>query len=112
MPTAAFDWSEYLALANHLATNHDEASHRSAISRAYNWVYHKATERAVASGCQDPKNHVKLWDLYTKGQSDRACIKLSRMGDRMKKERIEADYLHSLLQSPKTATPLIAERRY
>lgn len=92
MPTVAFDWSEYLALAKRLATNNDEASRRSAISRAYYCVYHKATERAVASGCQDPKSHVKLWDLYTKGQSDKACIKLFNIGNRMKKERVEADY--------------------
>ena len=92
MPAAAFDWSEYLALANQLAANSGEASHRSAISRAYYCIYHKAAERAVASGCQNPRNHVGLWELYSNNQSNRACLELARMGDRMKKERVEADY--------------------
>jgi uncharacterized protein (UPF0332 family) len=92
MGSPVFDWSEYLTLANQLAANSDEASHRSAISRAYYCVYHKASERAVASGCVDPKRHVELWNLYTNKQTDKACIKLATMGDRMKKERVEADY--------------------
>jgi len=87
MPSPVFDWSEYLTLANQLAANNDEASHRSAMSRAYYCVYHKATERAVASGCHDPKTHVGVWNLYSNNQNDRACLKLARMGDRMKKER-------------------------
>jgi len=92
MASPVFDWSEYLTLANQLATNGDEASHRTAMSRAYYCVYHKAPEQAVASGCVDPKSHVKLWNLYSDKQTDRDCIKLAKMGDRMKKERVAADY--------------------
>jgi hypothetical protein len=92
MASPVFDWSDYLTPANQLATNGDEASHRTAISRAYYCVYHKATEHAVASGCVDPQSHVRLWNLYADKQTDRACIKLGRVGDRMKKERVDADY--------------------
>jgi uncharacterized protein (UPF0332 family) len=91
MPAPLFDWSEYLTLANQLAANKDEASHRSAMSRAYYCVYHKAAQRAVAGGSPDPKSHVKIWDLYKNSRNDKACIKLG-IGDRMKKERHEADY--------------------
>lgn len=92
MASPAFDWSQYLTLANQLAANVDEASHRSAMSRAYYCVYHKASERAVANGYIDQKKHVKLWELYAKDRTNRACVKLATMGDRMKKERVEADY--------------------
>jgi uncharacterized protein (UPF0332 family) len=89
MAPPVFDWSEYLTLANQLAANTDEASQRSAISRAYYCVYHKASERAVANGYVDEKSHWKLWDLYEK---NKACRRLGEIGNRMKKERINADY--------------------
>jgi len=91
MATPIFDWSEYLRLAKQLAANPDEASQRSSISRAYYCVYHKALERAVSSGYVDPKSHWKLWVLYDRN-ADRACRKLSNIGSRMQKERVDADY--------------------
>ena len=91
MATPVFDWSEYLRLAKQLAANPDEASQRSSISRAYYCVYHKALERAVSNGYVDPKSHWKLWVLYDRN-ADRACRKLSNIGSRMQKERVDADY--------------------
>jgi uncharacterized protein (UPF0332 family) len=91
MGTPAFDWSEYLNLANQLAANADEASQRSSISRAYYCVYHKASDRAVANGYVDERSHKKLWDLYNRN-TDRACRELHNIGSRMKKERQDADY--------------------
>jgi hypothetical protein len=91
MGAVIFDWSEYLALANQLSANIDEASHRSSMSRAYYCVYHKASERAVLNGYVDQKSHWKLWDLYDRN-TDRGCRKLGDIGSRMKKERVEADY--------------------
>ena len=37
-----FAWSEYLTLAQHLAQQEDEASQRTAISRAYYAAFHVA----------------------------------------------------------------------
>ena len=91
MATPAFDWSEYLNLAVQLAANTDEASHRSSISRAYYSIYHKASERAVSAGYVDQHKHWQLWDMYGRN-TDRAYRKLSSIGSRMKKERIDADY--------------------
>ena len=91
MATPVFDWSEHLRLAKQLAANPDEASQRSSISRAYYCVYHKALERAVSNGYVDPKSHWKLWVLYDRN-ADRACRKLSNIGSRMQKERVDADY--------------------
>ena len=41
-----FDWSEFLTLADELGKRADEASLRSALSRAYYYVYHLALRRA------------------------------------------------------------------
>ena len=91
MVNPAFDWAEFLALAaNQLAAHVDEASHRTAISRAYYCAYHKAW--AVANGYIDEKSHWKLWDLYRR-KTDVKCRQLRDIGDRMKKERIDADYV-------------------
>ena len=44
-----FNWSGYLQLAEELGKRSDEASLRSALSRAYYYVYHLALERAEAN---------------------------------------------------------------
>jgi uncharacterized protein (UPF0332 family) len=86
-----FDWSEYLTLARQLAAGANEAALRSAISRAYYCIYHKALDRAISSGYVDARSHQTLWALYG-GNPDRLCRKLSDLGSRMKKERVSADY--------------------
>jgi hypothetical protein len=43
------DWNEYFVLARQLATARDEASKRSAISRAYYFVFNIAFFRAEAT---------------------------------------------------------------
>ena len=88
--TPAFDWSEYLRLANDLAKNSDEASHRTSISRAYYSIYHAAASRAEANGCA-PKTHKELWNLYRR-DPDRNCLKLSTLGYTMRVAREDADY--------------------
>lgn len=99
MATPVFDWSEYLNLARQLAANPDEASQRSSISRAYYCIYHKASARAVSTGYVDQRSHVKLWDIYDRN-ADRACRKLSNIGHRMKKERVDADYNATMSRIP------------
>ena len=44
-----FNWYGYLQLAEELGKRSDEASLRSALSRAYYYVYHLALERAEAN---------------------------------------------------------------
>jgi uncharacterized protein (UPF0332 family) len=92
MGSLAFNWSDYLTLANQLSSNPDQASQRSAISRAYYCIYHKALERAVANGHMDQKSHIGNWDVYSRNSADRDCRKLYDIGTRMKKERADADY--------------------
>jgi hypothetical protein len=89
-----FDWNEYLALARRLAAAGDEASKRSAISRAYYFVFNSAFSRAEATAGGYPGGesyHKWCWDKY-QSTPDAACRKLGIDGARMKQRRVRADY--------------------
>lgn len=64
MAAQPFNWNGYFTLANELARRADEASRRSAISRAYYYVYHLALGRAATNGFQfiaGEGSHMQLW---------------------------------------------------
>lgn len=89
-----FDWNEYLRLARQLATAGDEASKRSAISRAYYFVFNIAFARAEATAGRFPggeTSHKWCWDRYEK-TPDANCKLLGLDGTRMKRLRVKADY--------------------
>jgi len=89
-----FDWKEFLELAEKLATEEDEASKRTAISRAYYFVFNIAFARAELSAGPCPKRggyHRWCWNKYKK-TSDTLCQQLGNDGDRMKRRRVTADY--------------------
>jgi uncharacterized protein (UPF0332 family) len=94
MGEVPFDWLWYLQLAEQLATQKNEAALRSAISRAYYYVYHLALTRAKTNGFQPVRNepqHAQLWALFV-GNPDAACIRLGELGRRLKEIRARADY--------------------
>lgn len=93
MAAAQFDWSKYLELAEELGKRVDEASRRSAISRAYYYVYHLALERAEANDFIAVIGgvHTQLWQLFT-ASPDPDCLKLGTIAVRLKKLRERADY--------------------
>jgi uncharacterized protein (UPF0332 family) len=87
-----FDWHNFLTLAEELAAGFDEASKRTAISRAYYCVFNLAVARAVSKVGPRPKDtpsHQWCWDQWT---LDPACRQLGNTGDRMKRMRHKADY--------------------
>jgi uncharacterized protein (UPF0332 family) len=88
-----FDWSGYLTLAGELAERSDEASLRSALSRAYYYVYHLALLRAQTNGFTFTEGgmHAQLWRTYS-GSPDAACTKLGQIADRLREKRTRADY--------------------
>jgi hypothetical protein len=89
----AFDWNEYLRLALELQKRSDEASLRTAISRAYYFVFNTAQNRpAVALYIHDPKLpiHKELWSLYER--NDGECKRLATLANRLKLKRVKADY--------------------
>ncbi len=89
-----FDWAEYLLLAKRLAKEDDEASHRTAISRAYYSVYHAALSFLEESeNFQAPTEgniHQKLWNEFRRKQKTHRAVGIK--GDRLRLYRSDADY--------------------
>lgn len=89
-----FDWNEFLKLAEDLALKPDVASKRTAISRAYYFVFNTAFARAKLTTGAAPAVetfHSWCWNKYTVGP-DPACMQLGNIGVRMKARRVRADY--------------------
>lgn len=94
MAAQPFDWTGYYTLARELAGRADEASRRSAISRAYYYVYHLALARASRNGFQlieGEPSHKQLWRNYS-DSPDHGCRKLAEIAKRLKEKRERADY--------------------
>ena len=94
MAAQPFDWTGYYTLATVLAGQQDEASRRSAISRAYYYVYHLALTRAVGNGFVNrpgEPSHQQLWRNYS-GSPDLDCKRLAAIAKRLKEKRERADY--------------------
>ena len=89
-----FDWANYLILAQQLATKADEASMRTAISRAYYCVFNIAFARAestVGKKSVGETFHKWCWD-QCKNTPDQVCRQLGIDGERMKWKRVKVDY--------------------
>ena len=94
MATAPFTWSDYLSLATRLARDADEASLRSAISRAYYFVYHLGLTRAESNAYRARRGeatHSQLWRVYS-GSPEPDCQRLATIAGRLKEKRERADY--------------------
>jgi len=94
MAAGPFDWAGFHKLAQELAVRADEASRRSAISRAYYYIYHLALTRAVANGFQiiaGEATHKQLWRNYSESPEYR-CKELAVIANRLKEKRERADY--------------------
>src|SRR5215470_8914598 len=90
-----FDWLEFLRLAQNLAENGDEASKRTAISRAYYFIFNLAYARAERNcGVKPsgpPGSHEWCWSKYT-SNADPSCSAIGVQGDRLKWRRVRVDY--------------------
>ena len=89
---SSFDWSGYLKLAEELGKRTDEASLRSAISRAYYYVYHFALKRAQANNFEFVKGgmHTQLWRVFIESP-ELDCKMLGTIASRMMERRTRAD---------------------
>ncbi len=84
----------YLTLAEELGGRTDDASLRSAISRAYYYVYHLALVRAKANNFilnPDEGSHAQLWRLFRENPEP-DCKQLALIAQRLKEKRVRADY--------------------
>jgi uncharacterized protein (UPF0332 family) len=108
-----FDWSTYLMLAESLAQKSDEASLRSAISRAYYYVFHLGLERAKRNGYKPKEteaSHSQLWINYT-GSPEPACAKLGEIANRLKLHRVRADYENVIPRLAELVPTVITDAR-
>lgn len=113
-----FDWTKYQVLAEELGRRtSDEASLRSAISRAYYAAFCKARNHLLQEGEQIPKTgraHKIVWDKYRKADQRRQKS-IGTTGDRLRRQRGKADYddtfpdLLSILQSTTTSARQLLE---
>ena len=88
-----FDWTEYARLAEELRARGDEASARTAISRAYYSVYHQARNYLLAEGfplSRSDSSHKVVWNRYK--DLGGSCRAVGVNGDRLNDNRTQADY--------------------
>lgn len=88
-----FDWADYRAVAETLRRNADEASLRSAISRAYYCAYHQAVNHLSQHfnfQTSKDKSHDTVWRTFK--EKGRSYAEVWSKGDKLKKLRVDADY--------------------
>ncbi len=90
-----FDWEEFLVFAEQLTERGtDEAALRSAISRAYYAVYHRASAYLRANALVLPGSrlsHRTVWGAFEAGSHPRRLQVWAR-GDVLRRLRTSADY--------------------
>lgn len=86
-----FDWAYYIDLAELLLQSPDEASKRSAISRAYYAVYGVACRLQPNTNKYSGSSHKGYWEQWIHDPNP-AKQKLSIDGNRLWKYRKRADY--------------------
>jgi len=94
----SFDWINYLRLAEDLAARGDEASLRSAISRAYYFLFNVAYARAEKNLGPKPENdqttHKWCWNAYA-NCGNQAGEELAAECERLKWLRVQMDYYNN-----------------
>ena len=108
-----FDWSEYLRLADELGAREDEASLRSALRRAYYYVYHLALKRAQENDFQalsGEGTHAQLWRVFSTNPEP-ACRKLAEIAVRLKEKRERADYNSFYVRLQEEIPDVLADAR-
>lgn len=88
-----FDWGEYEELARGLRSG-DEAAKRSAISRLYYSIYHRALLKLGQvtdfTYSADKPSHQQVWDRYVREGKTFGVI--GRKGRELRQYREKADY--------------------
>ena len=90
----AFDFREFLAVAERLAASNDEGDQRSAISRAYYAVFHRARDLVRTENYYPGRtrlDHRGVWSAL-KEDADVARANIGERGQRNHRARLNADY--------------------
>ena len=87
-----FDWTDYLTVARILAIRPDDASRRSAVSRAYYACYGIAARYAIDHEFPHAVvTHDRVWGWYRHLDTPTGR-EINILGKRIKERRIAADY--------------------
>ena len=98
-----FSWHDFLLLAQKLAREGDEASKRTAVSRAYYAAFNLARKLLEERGVPIPdegRAHSVVW--CTLRESGKGLRWIGMEGDRLRKLRCQADYVDHLKDIDKT----------
>ena len=90
----AFNWSEFLVLAQELAQRREEAALRSAVSRAYYAAFGKARAFLEAEGVSfaaDAGDHAQVWETFRASSND-VRYYIGEDGFVLRNNRNRADY--------------------
>ena len=96
-----FDWTGFFTVASNLALCDNEASRRSAISRAYYCAFHKACMLVEHEGIWLPKDgraHRDVWSILKSQGGSRLII--GENGRALLNARLVADYSHDHFATP------------
>jgi uncharacterized protein (UPF0332 family) len=115
-----FDWRQYLRLADELMERSEEleeASNRSAISRAYYAAFNLALERAAAIGLDvQPSDeecgnqHAACWRAF-RAHSDKKLRAIGTLGRDLRDIRNRADYEANLPDHVRKAERAVDDAR-
>ena len=92
-----FDWDKFRELAEKLRQDETEAAKRTAVSRIYYAVYHRAKTYLENEGFQFRQfesSHRQIWDEFK--DKGRTFTAIGNTGDRLRANRIKADYIEEI----------------
>ena len=88
-----FSWRHFLNTARNLSQSTDEASLRTAVSRAYYAAFHEARAYlARFNKLEQGSEHEKVWRAFDRPTDRRQYREIWTWGTRLRKARVEADY--------------------
>ena len=90
------NWFDYFELAQEWVNEDNEAYKRSAVSRAYYAMYCTARDKLDDANRYHPSRcdskHIYVWNKYKEDPAYPDRVQIGRLGSRLHRRRIEADY--------------------
>jgi uncharacterized protein (UPF0332 family) len=108
---SVFAWGDYQALARTLAVQADEASLRSAVSRAYYASFGSARTVATTRGFVSTRtgaDHSALWRWFA-AETSKEGRRIANLGFRLRLKRTKADYRDVVSGLPSMAAVAVSE---
>jgi len=113
MADAAFDWDQFLKVAEDLIKRDPESFKRTGVGRAYYYVFHLARKRILENGffvVAGVDSHKQVWEKFS-GSSELDCQKLGEIAKRLKEKRERADYKDAYPRIGEDAEQVLADAR-